>query len=449
MRIEDTDIQRSSPELEKAIMEDLKTIGMDWDEGPEVGGEFGPYRQSERFEIYRAQADNLIEKGLAYYCYCTLEQLEADKKAMLAAGRMPKYTGRCRRISKEEAERTGVRPAVRFNIPGYDTEFEDLIRGAIKIESKVIGDFVIIKSDGSPTYNFAAAVDDSMMKISHVVRGEDHLTNTTRQIYLYDALGIKAPHFTHVGMILGSDRSKLSKRHGAESVGSYIEKGFLPETIVNYLSLLGWSDKEGREIFKDISEIAERFDAKRLSPSPSMFDMGKFIWLNGEHIRSLEDNELTRRCVPYLEEAGLTPPSYLKNKETGHWLELLAISFKDNLHTLSDIVELASPYYSEQLPDYTEFASELVKPAREVVEYTVKKIENVDSLDLDAANNIINDLRDHFKAQGYKPKDFFHPLRVALIAKHAGPPIPNILALLGKHRTVARLAYVSEKSLAQ
>lgn len=448
LRVEDTDIQRSSPELEKAITDDLTGIGITWDEGPEIGGEFGPYRQSERFEIYREQAEKLIDKELAYYCYCTPEQLEEDKKTMLAAGQMPKYSGQCRRLSKEEAKVSEIQPAVRFIIPDYNTEFEDLIRGAIKIENSVIGDFVIIKSDGSPTYNFAAAIDDWMMGISHVVRGEDHLTNTARQVYLYNALGASPPQFTHVGMILGTDRSKLSKRHGAESIGSYIEKGFLPEAIVNYLSLLGWSDKDSREIFKNIDEIAERFDAKRLSPSPSMFDIGKFTWLNGEHIRSLEDKELTSRCMPFLSREGLQAPSYLtSNKEIGSWIELLTISFKDNLQILSDIVELAKPYYSEDMPDFTEFAKELVEPATEVVRYVIQKVDIVTDLDLDAANIIIKELRDHFKAQGYKPKDFFHPLRVALIARHAGPPIPNIMALLGKARVLDRLNYVLKNIL--
>lgn len=447
MRIEDTDIQRSSKELEKAIMDDLKAVGIVWDEGPDAGGELGPYRQSERFNIYKAQAERLIKKEAAYYCYCTLEQLEEDKKTMLAAGKMPKYSGRCRRISKEEAEKTGVKPAIRFGIPDYDTEFEDLIRGTIKIESKVIGDFVIIKSDGSPTYNFAAAIDDSLMKISHVVRGEDHLTNTARQIYLYDALQTKPPQFSHVGMILGGDRSKLSKRHGAESIGSYLEKGFLPETVVNYLALLGWSDKEGREIFKDITEIAERFEANRLSPSPSMFDMEKFTWLNGEHIRSLDDKELTKRCMPYLKNANLTSPSYLPPEEIDPWIELVVVSFKDNLHTLSDIVELARPYYSEDMPDYSEFVSDLVEPSKEVVEFVIRQVEQLDSLNPERANVIIKDLRDTFKAKGFKPKDFFHPLRVALIARHAGPPIPNIIALLGKERVTSRLQYVLEEVL--
>lgn len=447
LRIEDTDIQRSSKELEKAIMDDLKAVGIVWDEGPDAGGELGPYRQSERFNIYKAQAERLIKKEAAYCCYCTLEQLEEEKKAMLAAGHMPKYSGRCRRISREEAARAGVKPAIRFSIPDYNTQFEDLIRGMIKIESKVIGDFVIIKSDGSPTYNFAAAIDDSLMKISHVVRGEDHLTNTARQIYLYDALQAKPPQFSHVGMILGGDRSKLSKRHGAESIGSYLEKGFLPEAIVNYLSLLGWSDKEGREIFKDITEIAERFDANRLSPSPSMFDMDKFVWLNGEHIRGLEDSELTKKCLPYLQKTHLGPPAYLRPEEVEPWLELLAVSFKDNLHTLSDIVELAKPYYVENIPDYSEFASDLVEPSKDVIEFTIRQVEQINILDMEKANAIIKDLRDAFKSKGYKPKDFFHPLRIALIARHAGPPIPNIMALLGKKRVIERLQYILKQVL--
>lgn len=450
LRIEDTDIERSSRQLEKSIIDELQALDIYWSEGPDIGGSFAPYRQSERFNIYKGYANQMLAEKNAYYCYCTPEQLEEDKKRMLAARRMPKYSGRCSKLTENEAKELGekIKPAIRFKIPDYNIEFEDGIRGKVKIEKTVLGDFIILKSDGSPTYNFAAAIDDALMSITHVIRGEDHLTNTTRQIYIYDVLSLNIPRFTHIGMILGPDKAKLSKRHGAESVGSYLEKGFLPEAMVNYLVLLGWSDAGGQEFFHNIEEIIKRFDDKRLSPSPSIFDMDKFLWLNGEHIRNKTPHELSVLCKPFLEKDELKPPSYLKSKEQiDEWFELLVASFKDNLKTLSDITELAKPYFFEGIPDYSGFESDLAQTAaKEAIEFLLNKLDNVDELSLENANSITTTIRDHFKAQGYKPKDFLHPIRIALVAKHTGPPIPNMLALLGKARTSNRLKHISEKT---
>ena len=250
LRVEDTDTERSTRESETSIFQDLRWLGLNWDEGPDVGGDFGPYRQSERLSIYQQHAEQLMAQGHAYYCYCTPEELEARREAAMKAGQQPRYDGRCKHLSpiaRAAKEKAGIKTVVRFIMPNQDIMFHDLAKGQIIFPPDTLGDFVILRSDGVPTYNYAAVVDDHLMQITHVIRGDDHVVNTPKQIMIYEAFGWPSPQFCHIPMILGPDRERLSKRHGATSVADYAQKGYLPDALINFLSLLSWSSESARK----------------------------------------------------------------------------------------------------------------------------------------------------------------------------------------------------------
>src|SRR5688500_14933795 len=307
LRIEDTDAERSTADSDATILEDLRWLGLDWDEGPEVGGPVGPYRSSERLGKYQSRARVLIEQGHAYYCFCTPEQLDAERKHALANNLPPKYSGRCAQLDREESRRrvqTGEPAAVRFRTPeNREIAFTDLVRGDIRFHTDVIGDQVLLRSDGHPAYNFAVVVDDGLMGVTHVVRGEDHISNTPRQILIYEALGFPPPAFGHVAMVLGPDHTKLSKRHGAVSVDEFREKGYLPEALLNYLALLSWSPGENKEVLP-IAEMAKRFSLRDVGHSASVFDEEKLAWVNRHYLKDADPERLARLSVPHLETAG-------------------------------------------------------------------------------------------------------------------------------------------------
>jgi glutamyl-tRNA synthetase len=307
LRIEDTDVERSTKESEQAIIEDLRWMGLEWNEGVEAGGERGPYRQSERLTIYEAHARALIDGGHAYHCFCSAETLEADRQAALASGRAPMYPGTCRSIPAEEAKRRvagGEAAAIRFRVPaGRELVFDDLVRGRVSFGTDIIGDPVIVRSGGIPAYNFAVVVDDQLMAITHVIRGEDHISNTPRQILLYEAFGWTPPRFAHVSLVMGPDHSPLSKRHGATSVREFRERGYLPEALTNYLALLGWSPGEGEELLA-LDELARRFDLERVGHSASVFDTEKLAWVNRHYLKLADAERLARLSVPHLQRAG-------------------------------------------------------------------------------------------------------------------------------------------------
>ncbi|HUP50210.1 MAG TPA: glutamate--tRNA ligase [Thermoanaerobaculia bacterium] len=307
IRVEDTDQARSTRESEQMVLDDLRWLGLEWDEGPDAGGPDAPYRQSERVEIYRQAAEELLARGPAYRCYCSEEELEAKRKEAEAAGRPPHYDLKCWRTKAPGAE-SGAPHTIRFHVPDEgDVTIHDLIRGEVTWKKESLGDFIVLRSDGLPTYNFSVVVDDHEMEITHVIRAEEHLTNTHRQVLIYRALGWTVPEFAHVSLILGPDRSKLSKRHGATSVSQYAEQGYLPEAMVNYLTLLGWSSPDGREVFSREEAIA-RFSLDRVNPAPAVFDVQKLDWLNGQYIHRMPASELRPLVarffdVPWLEEA--------------------------------------------------------------------------------------------------------------------------------------------------
>jgi glutamyl-tRNA synthetase/nondiscriminating glutamyl-tRNA synthetase len=307
LRIEDTDTARSTRESEQAIVEDLQWMGLDWDEGIEKGGDYGPYRQSERLHIYRAHTVELLSRGQAYRCFCLPEQLEMDRYNALRERRPPKYAGRCREISADEGRRrveNGEPAAIRFRIPdSREVVFNDLVRGEVRFETDVLGDPVIVRSEGVPAYNYAVVIDDALMAITHVVRGEDHISNTPRQILLYEAFGWTPPAFAHVSMVLGPDHGLLSKRHGATSVAEFRSRGYLPEALANYLALIGWGPGEGQEMLP-LDELARRFRLEDVGHSAGVFDPEKLAWMNRQYLKTAPPERLVQLAIPHLRAAG-------------------------------------------------------------------------------------------------------------------------------------------------
>jgi glutamyl-tRNA synthetase/nondiscriminating glutamyl-tRNA synthetase len=322
LRIEDTDTERSTQASEAAIERDLRWLGLDWDEGPEAGGGFGPYRQSERLHLYQSYAKELLASGAAYYCFCSAEQLDHDRETAVAEGRPALYSGRCRALSMEQAQArmtAGEQPAIRFRVPNEgdgqtEVVFQDIVRGEVRFPRDVIGDPIIVRADGHPAYNFAVVVDDALMEITHVIRGEDHISNTPRQVLLYEAMGFTPPKFAHLALVLGPDHSPLSKRHGATSVAEFRAKGYLPEAFVNYLALLGWSPRPGSSAGRSaddaaellpVDELARRFSLERVGHSAGVFDEEKLAWANRHYLKMADPARIAALSVPYFQEAGV------------------------------------------------------------------------------------------------------------------------------------------------
>jgi len=304
LRIEDTDFERSTAQSASAILDDLRWMGLTWDEGVAAGGDHGPYKQSERLHIYRAYIVELMAAGHAYHCFCPAEQLEQDRAAALKDGRPPKYVGRCRNLSKAEARRRiddGEKAVVRFRVPeDRDVVFNDVVRGEVRFSTDVIGDPVLVRSDGIPAYNYAVVVDDAMMGITHVIRGEDHISNTPRQILLYEAFGWTVPAFAHVSLVMGPDHSPLSKRHGATSVAEFRARGYLPEALTNYLALIGWSPGHDEELLP-LNELARRFRLEDVGHAAGVFDVDKLAWVNRHYLKQAEPGRLVQLALPYLQ----------------------------------------------------------------------------------------------------------------------------------------------------
>jgi len=435
LRIEDTDTERSTAESERSILNDLEWLGLDWDEGPDAGGAFGPYRQSERFDLYRSTTDDLLSRGLAYYCFCSTEQLEADRKAALAAGLAPKYGGRCRTIAAADAMarvRGGEPAAVRFRVaPGGDITFQDVVRGAVTFSRDVIGDPVIVRSDGRPNYNFAVVIDDITMQITHVVRGEDHISNTPRQILIYEALGAPPPTFAHLSLVLGPDHAPLSKRHGATSVAEFRERGFLPEALVNYLALLGWSPGENasgeQEERLPVAEMARRFDLARVSHSAAVFDTGKLAWMNRHYMKEADPARIARTALPYFVRAGILRDS----AEAAAYLESALPMVLGSVDTLAEMPErLAAVFGWDASRAAAMIAQEPeAQQAARVVDTFAREISTVGSLDRDAFRAAANRVR---QLTGIKGRDLFHPIRDALTAAASGPELDLVIPAIDR-----------------
>src|SRR5882724_4948546 len=345
LRVEDTDIERSEARFETQLIDDLKWLGLDWDEGPDVGGSYGPYRQSDRLEIYREHAERLLQEGKAYLCFCTEEELQKERERAMAEQQQAIYSGKCRALDPAEAKRrreAGEACAIRLRIPEHPIRFYDIVRGDVEFSNEVVSDPIILRSSGMPVYNYVVVIDDALMKITHVIRGDDHLSNTPKQVALYEALGWPVPEFAHLSTILGPDRERLSKRHGATSVANFREMGVLPEALVNYMALLGWAPSGAdRETFTR-DELVKEFSLERVTPSPEVFDMEKLYWLNRHYIKGMPAERRTALGAWFLSKAG-----YIELKGGAKWLDAQSapvMDLDDDIRSwLSGVMELVLP----------------------------------------------------------------------------------------------------------
>lgn len=435
LRIEDTDAERTEQQYVDNIFDSLKALGLSWDEGPDVGGAYAPYSQSERFDIYPKYAQILMDKGYAYECFCTPEELEAEKIRSQEEKKAHVYSGKCRNLSdeqKEEFRKQGRKPAIRFTVEAKELIFNDLVKGELKFDTDLIGDFVIMKSNGTPTYNFAVVVDDMLMKISHVIRGEDHISNTPKQILLYEALGAKIPQFGHLGMILAPDRSKLSKRHGATAVSEFVEKGYLIEALVNFVALLGWSPSDGVEI-KSVDEIAQDFRINEVSSSNSIFEYDKLNWMNSQYIKKLSLEELKEKLLPFLVKYDLSELS------EENLLRMVEIT-REPLTILSDITDAVPYFFSENVNIEPEVQTEVlsIETSQTVLKEFEKQAQEWEFAE-ETLHHKLEEFRGFFKEKGIKPKETMWAIRAAATGRVKGADICAVLAILGKEKTLKRV----------
>jgi glutamyl-tRNA synthetase len=450
-RIEDTDASRDSEESYDTLLEVMRWLRFDWDEGPEVGGPYGPYRQSERLDLYADVARRLRESGRAYDCYCSQEDLEARNQAAREAGRPPGYDGHCRSLTQEqlaEYDREGRKPVLRFRMPDRTVTFDDLVRGPISFDSEHIPDYVLVRANGHPLYTLVNPVDDALMGITHVLRGEDLLSSTPRQVALYDALhelGVgsgETPRFGHLPYVMGQGNKKLSKRDPEASLLSYRERGFLPEGLLNYLALLGWSIAEDRDIFT-MDEMVAAFELSRVNPNPARFDIKKAEAINATHLRALSSDELAARIVPYLQSAELlTDDVTASQHET---LRAAAPLIQERMATLGESVDLLGFLF---VPDHV-FAVDEADAAKmlddtglAVVRAAEKSLSDLSDWQTPAIEEALR--RGLVDGLGLKPRDAFGPVRVAITGRRISPPLFESIELLGRERTLTRLATAGE-----
>ncbi len=445
LRIEDTDAERTSQAYIDNIFDSLKALGLNWDEGPDVGGQYGPYTQSERFDIYPKYAQMLLDKGFAYECFCTPEELEAEKEEATKAKRAYVYSKKCENLTKEEKEKLraeGRKPAIRFSIEKaqkafHDSpiiHFEDLVKGDLHQDTSLIGDFVIMKSNGTPTYNFAVVIDDMLMKISHIIRGEDHISNTFKQILIYEALGAEVPRFGHLGMILAPDRSKLSKRHGATAVSEFVEKGYLTEALLNFVALLGWAPSDGQEI-KTLDEIAQDFRINEVSSSNSIFEYDKLNWMNGQYIKKMDIKKLTQMAKPYLSKYDLS-------ELTEDKLEKVIEATREPITILSDLTNDVAYFFGKDV-EYEEGVKEKnidTQQAQNILKYFNSQLDGYDFDNEEKLHEQLADFRTYFKENyGIKPKETMWTIRAALTGRTHGADMGVILDVLGKNKVKYRI----------
>ena len=431
LRIEDTDQERSTRASEISLLEDLRWLGLDWDEGPDAGGAYGPYRQSERMNIYRDVADKLVAEGKAYPCFCTDAELDRKREEAIAASRPPQYDGTCRDLTPDEVKARraqGLPEAIRFRVGEGVVRFHDAVRGDMELAHDMVGDWVILRSNGLPTYNFAAAVDDQLMKISHVIRGEEHLPNTLRQIMIYDAQGAEHPIFAHVPLILAEDRSKLSKRHGASSVGDLRANGYLPDAATNYLLLLGWSHPQSKEVMPR-DEMIKTFSIERIGKAAAIFDKKKLMWMNGQYIRKLDLDTLMKLVEPHM-------PGFLRCYDDNTRREIASI-LQDSIDTLADFAERARIFEPETVYDDETKALLQTDAARRVNAGMAKRLRaHSGAITPEVFKAMILDTG---KETGLKGKDLYFPIRGAMTGSVHGPDLTRVAAVKGKDAVLQRL----------
>jgi len=434
LRIEDTDLDRSRREYEDEIIASLQWLGIDWGEGIERGGENGPYRQTERLELYQKYIRQLLDNGDAYYCFCTPEELEKERQEQLASGKMQRYSGKCSHLSQSEVNErleAGIKPSIRFRVPQHKVYIvDDLVRGEVSFESDNSGDFIIAKSDGIPVYNFAVVIDDVMMGISHVIRAEEHLSNTPRQLMLYEALHFDPPKFAHISLILGSDRQKMSKRHGATSLVQYREMGYLPEALFNFLALMGWSPPGEEEILSP-EEIIKDFTLDRVAKSPAVFDLDKLNWMNQQYLKKKSREELGELLRPYLNVSEYAADI---DRLSAFQYGLLVEAVRDHLVCLSDISRHIAVFFSN--PVYEEEARQALEGEDVLAVLQSFRDELPEFSEPAEAKDFIKGITKKLKL---KPKNVFMPLRSALSGQTHGPELPYLLLVWGREECLRRI----------
>jgi nondiscriminating glutamyl-tRNA synthetase len=443
VRIEDTDRKRNVEDAEAKLIESLRWFGTEWDEGVDKDGGVGPYRCMDRLDIYQKYINQLVEEGKAYPCYCTEEELEAEREAQKAKGETPRYGGRCRHLTPEQIEvykAEGRTASIRFRVPeNREYTVHDHVRGEVKFESSVTGDFVINRPDGIPTYNFAVVVDDALMNITHVIRGEEHLSNTLRQLMIYEALGFEVPDFAHVSLILNPDGRKMSKRD--ESIVQFVEQyrdlGYLPEALMNFLALLGWSPEEEEEIFSR-EQLIEKFSLDRVSKSPSIFDVHKLNWMNNHYIKQAPVERIAELCIPHMQKAGQLPQEL--SEEQRKWAEKVVALYQEQLQYAAEIVELASLFFEESV-NFDEEAK-AVLAEEQVLEVLKAFHAELRALEAYTADTIKDALKAVQKATGQKGKKLFMPVRVATTGVTHGRDLNETLFLLGQDKVMQRVQNV-------
>jgi glutamyl-tRNA synthetase len=434
LRVEDTDASRVTEEAFRGVLEDLRWLGLDWDEGPEVGGVHGPYRQSERLEIYREMVDRLLDAGLAYPCFCTDEERKAREQAARERGEPPGYDGHCRDLTDAEVSsylREGRSPVIRFRMPEREWVVHDLVKGEVRWPAGDLRDFVLQRSDGSPVFLLAVAVDDLLMEITHVVRGDDLLASAPRNIAVIEAWGGTPPEYAHLPQVVGPDRKPLSKRHGSTSVEAFREQGFVAEAIVNYLALLGWSPGDDREIVPR-EELIRLFDLTRVSGNPAAFDVEKLTWMNTHHLQEFDDDELAARSVHFFTQAGLgVEPTMLRKA-----MPLV----RERVHTLRDVVDLLRFLFSDDVATNDRAAKLIEKAPDGYLKQAADELDALPRWDPELISQTLDRLAD---AAGLNRTKGWQPIRAAVTGSNVSPPLPESLELLGRERTVARIRAVA------
>jgi len=445
VRIEDTDVARKVEGAVEAILDSLRWLGLDWDEGPDIGGKYAPYVQSQRLKLYQEAARHLVSQGNAYYCYCSPERLEQMRAEQKRQKQPPGYDRRCRDLSERERaqrEAEGITPVVRFKTPlSGQTRFKDLIWGEVKFENSVLEDLVLLKSDGYPTYNLANVVDDHAMEISHIIRGEEFISTTPCHVLLYQALGFELPQFAHLPMLLGTDRSKLSKRHGAVSVDEFRKQGYLPEAMLNFLALLGWSLDDKTEILSR-QQLIENFSLERVSKTAAIFNRQKLDWMNGVYIRRLSLDDFTQRALPFLEN-GL--PCAIKRPLAVNYIRQIMPLIQERARTLAEVPDLVQFFFVDKL-DYD--ANLLIgkdmsrESATRALEVSQQRLEKLEAFDTDSLEALLRPLAIEL---GLKTGQLFGTLRVAVTGLTAAPPLFQTMAVLGKERCLKRIEAALDK----
>ncbi len=437
LRIEDTDLERSSGELEQGLLDDIRWLGLEWDEGPGKDGGHGPYRQSERRKIYGDCVEKLVDAGRAYPCFCTEDELENKREAAKADGRSPRYDGTCRNFGEDERKQkreAGLPESVRFLVDGDEVRtVEDMARGEVEFPPDMVGDFVIMRSNGMPTYNFAVAVDDGHMGITHVIRGAEHLSNTVRQLLIYEALGMEVPRFAHIPLILGSDRAKLSKRHGAPNIEDYRKRGYPPEALVNYLAFLGWSTKGENEILS-IDDLVSEFELSRVSDSPSIFDEDKLNWVSANHIRQGGAERYFEQAFPFF-------PEPMRARYGRDELARIFDIVSENLPCFERLTDESAPFMPGP-PEYDDDVLEAMSGSDGLLAALKDKFSALSDWSEGPVKTVIKETG---KETGIKGKGLYMPLRIAVTGMEHGPDLSSILVIRGREDITGSIGAAIER----